>query len=226
MKLISKFLLPSIVGVSVYLIVNKLFPEKIKSFDEDPMTGLRGSGELTKIFPEIFKKFLTDRSLKVGLLALFGTAAFQYFQNEIEALLIDDVFNHVCVRRDAEGNLKIICEIVKELDLPSHTKAMREIIVSNTLSDEHKISLLKIKLDFIINGECAGKFWFLVMAIIATILAFTISGVGGLALILEALYRLFQERKISKAVYNQIIKALAKRWGEVLYLSSIYLRAV
>lgn len=212
MKSISKLLLPSIVGVSVYLIVNKFFPEKIKSFDEDPLTGLRGGDGLTKIFPKIFKKILTDRALKVGLLALFGTTAFQYFQAEIEALLIDDVFNHVCVR-DAEGNLKIACDIVKELDLHLHTEGMREIIVSNTLSDERKISLLKIKLDFIVNGDCAGKFRFLVMAIIAAILTFTISNVGGLALILEALYRLFQEEKISKAVYKQIIKALAKRWG-------------
>jgi hypothetical protein len=90
---------------------------------------------------------------------------------------------------------------------------MREVIVSKALSEEQKISLLKIKLDFIINGECAGKFRFLVMAILAAILTFTISGVSGLALILEALYRLFQEGKISKAVYKQIIKALAKRWG-------------
>jgi hypothetical protein len=51
------------------------------------------------------------------------------------------------------------------------------------------------------------------MAILAAILTFTISGVSGLALILEALYRLFQEGKISKAVYKQMIKALAKRWG-------------
>lgn len=90
---------------------------------------------------------------------------------------------------------------------------MREIIVSNTLSNEHNISLLKIKLDFIINGDRTGKFRFLVMAIIAAILTFTISGVGGLALILEALYRLFQEGKISKALYKQTIQSLAKRWG-------------
>jgi hypothetical protein len=90
---------------------------------------------------------------------------------------------------------------------------MREVIISKALSQEQKISLLKIKLDFIINGECAGKSRFLVMAILAAILTFTISGVSGLALILEALYRLFQEGKISKAVYKQIIKALAKRWG-------------
>ena len=212
MKNISKLLLPSIVGVSVYLIVNKFFPEKIKSFDEDPLTNLRGGDGTIKIFSKIVKKILTDRSLKTGLLALFGTTAFQYFQAEIEALLIDDVFNHICVR-DVEGDLKIVCDIVKEHDLHLHTKTMREIIVSKNMSDKHKISLLKIKLDFIINGECGGKIRFLVMAILASILTFTISGVGGLALILKALYRLFQEGKISKAVYTQIVKALAKRWG-------------
>ena len=58
-----------------------------------------------------------------------------------------------------------------------------------------------------------GEIRFLVMAILAAILTFTISGVGGLALILEALYRLFQEGKISKAVYTQRVKALATRWG-------------
>lgn len=85
MKSISKLLLPSIIGVSVYLIVNKLFPEKIQSFDQDPLTDLRGGEGLTKIFSKIFKKILTDRALKIGLLALFGTTAFQYFQGEIEA---------------------------------------------------------------------------------------------------------------------------------------------
>ena len=212
MKNVSKLLLPSIVGVSVYLIVNRFFPEKIESFEEDPVTSLRGGDDATKIFFKIVKKISTDRALKIGLLALFGTTAFQYFQAEIEALLIDDAFNRICFR-DTEGDLKVVCDIVKEHELHLHTKTMREIIVSRNMSDEHKISLLKIKLDFIINGECGGKVRFLVMAILGAILAFTISGVGGLALILEALYRLFQEGRISKALYTQIVKALAKRWG-------------
>jgi hypothetical protein len=42
-----------------------------------------------------------------------------------------------------------------------------------------------------------------------------VSGVGGLALFLEALYRLFQEGKISRALYEQILKAVAKKWGKV-----------
>lgn len=49
------------------------------------------------------------------------------------------------------------------------------------------------------------------MAVLSAILAFTISGVGGLVLIMEALYRLFQERKISEALYKQLVKALAKK---------------
>ena len=90
---------------------------------------------------------------------------------------------------------------------------MKALLVSQTLTNEQKVNLLKIKLDYIINGECSGKTRFLVMAIIGAILAFTISGVGGLALILEALYRLFQEGKISKALYKEIVKALTKKWG-------------
>ena len=42
------------------------------------------------------------------------------------------------------------------------------------------------------------------MAIIVAISTFSVSGIGSLTLILEALYRLFQEGKVSKA--------LGKRW--------------
>jgi hypothetical protein len=90
---------------------------------------------------------------------------------------------------------------------------MKSLIVSNNIGMEEKISLLKIKLNFIINGECAGKRKFLVAAILAAVITVTISGVGGLALILEALLQLFEEGKISKALYKQLVKILAKRWG-------------
>jgi hypothetical protein len=52
------------------------------------------------------------------------------------------------------------------------------------------------------------------MAIFGGVVTVTVLGVGGLALILEPLYRLFQDGKISKALYKQILKVLAKRWGE------------
>lgn len=206
MRTISKFLLPSIVGVSVYLLVHKLFPEKIKSFDENPMTAVRGGDAEIKLFTRVLRTLMTDRALKLALIAAFSTAGLTFF-HEI-TLLADDTFNSVCVK-DTDRNLKIMCDIIEEYELKSHTTQMKEIILSTHLSNEHKISLLKIKLDFIINGECAGKTRFLIMTLLGVILTFTISGVGGLALVLEALYRLFQEGKISKAVYDQVLKVLS-----------------
>jgi hypothetical protein len=208
MRTISKFLLPSIVGVSVYLVIHKLFPEKVK---RDPLTAVRGGDDKIKLFTKIFRAIMTDRALKIGIIATFGTAALTFFQDEIITLLADDVFTSICVR-DTDGNLKILCDIIEEYELKSHTTQMKEVILSTNLSHEHKVSLLKIKLDFIINGECGGETRFLIMALIGVILTFTISGVGGLSLILEALYRLFKEGKISKAVYDQIVKSLSKRW--------------
>ena len=133
------------------------------------------------------------------------------FYDEIIALLADDVFNSVCVK-DTYGNLKILCDIIKEYSLKSHITEMKEIILSSQLSNKYKISLLKIKLGFIRNGEYGGKSKFLIVTLLVIILIFTVSGVGGLTLILEALYHFFQEGKISKAVYAKIVKILSKRW--------------
>ena len=211
---ISKVLLPTIVGVSVYIIISRLFPEKVEGFEKDPLKDLRGGSEINlgKQVETVVKTILKDRALKIALLSIFLAAGSQHFQSEIEALLIDDVFNHICIR-DVDGELKVVCNIIQEHELNLHVKSFKSLIISNSLTQEEKISLLKIKLDFIINGECGGKTRFLVVAITGTVLTFTISGVGGLALILEALYRLFQEGRIGKALYKQILKALSKKWG-------------
>ena len=82
---------------------------------------------------------------------------------------------------------------------------MRTLIILNQLNQKQKISLLKIKLDFIINGECEEKTWFLIMAILGSVIIFTILGLDSLTLILETLYRVFQEKKIRKALYNAYI---------------------
>ena len=81
-------------------------------------------------------------------------------------------------------DLTIVCDIIKGPDLDFSIKIMREIGISKKIKNEHNISLLKIKFDFIINGE---KCRFLAMGIIVRKLTFTISGICGLALLLEAL---------------------------------------
>ena len=207
---ITKLLLPSLVGVSVYLLINKLFPEEMQSFDKDPMKSVRGGGNQTKLFTRLLLALTKDRALQIALLASFSTAGITFFYDEIITLLTDDVFNSICIK-DREGNLQIVCDMVEEYELKTHTTNLKEIIVAKNLTNEHKIELLKIKLDFIINGEYTGKRRFLLVTLLGIILTFTISGVGGLALILEALYRLFQEGRISRAIYAQIVKLLSKR---------------
>jgi hypothetical protein len=212
---VSRIVLPTIIGLSVYSIISRFFPEEIEVFKEDLPKDVRGGSqiELTKwITRRITKKLLKDKALKLAILSIFATAGIQYFQSEIEALLVDDVFKHLCGQK-VDGELKVVCDIIQEHELNLHTKSIRSLIISNNLGREEKISLLKIKFDFIINGECAGKRRFFIMAVLGAVVSVAISGVGGLALILEALYRLFQEGKISKALYKQILKALAKRGG-------------
>ncbi len=210
MASISKILLPTIVGIIVYILISKLLPGEVEVFQGDPPKDVRGGQiELAK---RITKKLLNNNVLKLTLLSVFATAGIQYFQSEIEALLVDDVFKHLCGQK-VDGELKVVCGIIQEHELDLHTKSMRSLIISNNLGREEKIALLKIKLDFIINGECVGKRKFLVTAILAIIITVTVSGVGGLAMILEALRQLFEEGKISKALYKQLVKILAKKWG-------------
>lgn len=210
MRILPKFLLPGIVGVTVYLVIHKLFPEKVESFDHDPTTAVRGGDNNVRMFTRIFRAIKRDRALKIALLAAFSTAGATVFHDEIGALLKNDAFKSV-YSKDTDGNLKVVCHIIEKYELNSYTDQIKDIIISTNLSKEDKISLLKIKLDFIINGESGGKSRFLIMVILGLILTFTISGVGGFALILEALYRLFKEGKISQAVYLQLVKALSKR---------------
>ncbi len=213
MASISKILLPTIVGIIVYILISKLLPGEVEVFQGDPPKDVRGGQiELAK---RITKKLLNNNVLKLTLLSVFATAGIQYFQSEIEALLVDDVFKHLCGAK-VDGELKVVCDIIQEHELNLHTKSIKSLIISNNLGREEKISLLKIKLDFIIHGECAGKRRFFIIAVLGAVISVSISGVSGLAglaLILEALYRLFQEGKISKALYKQILKVLAERAG-------------
>lgn len=218
--MLSKSLLPSFVGISVYILVNKIFPEGEKNLDYNPSPNLKNpspnleirGGNRFDLVHKIVEKILKDRALKIALVSIFVTTGYTHFQSEIERLLTDHVFKYICVR-NAEGELKIVCDIIKDYELDLHSQSLGTLIASNHLGKEEKISLLKIKLDYIINGECSGKARFLLVSIIAALITVSISGVGGLALFLEALYRLFQEGKISKALYKQIVKALSRRWG-------------
>jgi hypothetical protein len=204
----SRFFLPTIVGISVYTLINKLFPEKISN--KNSKKDVRG-GDMVRYHTvkEIVNKIMRDRALKIALISVFTTAGIQYFNQEIQTLLVGDMVNQICAK-EGDKQLKIVCDIIKDHELDLHTKSMKELIVANNLSRNDKINLLKIKLDFIISSECGGKKRFFILSIISALITVCVSGVGGLTLFLEALYRLFQEGKISEALYEQILKIVTK----------------
>jgi hypothetical protein len=211
MKRLSDLFLPTIVGITVYLLVSKLFPEKISDLSSEIEKDVKGGDIVRNPFIQnIIKKCMHDRALKAAVFSLFFTAGFKYFKDEVKTLLSDEIFKEICVK-EVDGRLKIVCDIITEHELNLHSKSMKAVIVTNDLSHEEKIDLLKIKLDFILNGECGGKKRFIILSILALFMTFCVSGVSGLAIFLEALYRLFQEGKISRALYEDIIKTVTKR---------------
>lgn len=221
MNKISRLLVPSISGVIVYIIVRKFFPEK--AVNTNSQKDLRGGDVVkTALMTKIIKKILEDRAIKLCLITVFATAGMYHFHDEVAELLADKVFTEICVK-DGTGKLKLFSDIIKEHEIHLHSKAMSELIARNNLSTEQKIDLLKIKLDFLINGEFAGKKRFLVITLIAILVTVSFSGVAGLGLFLEALYRLFQEGKISRAVYEELLKSIAKRWtGNKVSVEHLY----
>jgi hypothetical protein len=211
---ITGVLFPTIVGVTLYIVVSKLFPEKLSSINSGK--DLRG-GDLVKynFIKKLMISIKQNRALKVALIGTFAAAGVQSFTQEIETLLVETLLvNNFYTKygvEGLEGKLKVLSEIVKEYDLESNSKTINKILVAEKLSKEHKVSLLKIKLDFLINGEYAGKKRFVVVSLIALLLTVSVSGVAGLAIFLEALYQLFQEGKISKAVYEGIMNLVKKK---------------
>jgi hypothetical protein len=216
---LSSIFSPAVVGISVYVLVSKLFPEEVLDInsekdliDEDIIR--------SPLIKKIVKKIMHDRALKIALISAFAIAGFnQYFTQEIEALLVDNTFKELCVK-EVDGRLKVVCDIIEEHDLNSHSRSVQKLIITQDLSRDEKINLLKIKLDFIINGEYSGKKRFMIVSIIAALITVCVSGVGGLTIFLNALYRLFQEGKISRAVFEQIfnqalLKSAVKRWVKV-----------
>ena len=216
MAKLLRIFVPTIVGIIVYIAVSKLLPEKVSDIDFEK--SLRGGDivkdTLVRKIKEIAGKILLERALKIAIFSVFATAGFQHFNQEIETLLVDDLFNQMSAK-EVDGQLKIVCNIIKEYDLNLYSKSVKELIVASNLSKEHKVNLLTIKLDFIINGECPGKKRFLILTILAAFITISVSGVSGLAIFMEALYQLFKEGKISRALYEQILEVVAKKWTKV-----------
>ena len=145
---------------------------------------------------------LANNAIKAGLISMFFWAGLSYVNDEMASILASDLFNEACPK-PVEGKLKIVCKIIENNGLNLHQKEIRKLLINNGISNADKISLLKIKLDFIINGDYPGRTKFFVLCILAGSISL-ITGVGGLALFLSALFQLLQEGKIKRALYIPI----------------------
>jgi hypothetical protein len=161
---LSKIFVPSLVGLVVYGFFPEKVDTKIEFFEPDPVQGLRGGDSLSRMrfIQAITKQILKKRAFKIALVSVFTAAGIQHFQAEIESLLLHEVFQTLSAV-DVDRELLVVCDIVQEHDLTGHAQSIREILVSQSLTREQKISLLKIKLDWILNGKSSVRkpcsFW-------------------------------------------------------------------
>ena len=76
---------------------------------------------------------MKDKTLKLAIISIFATIGIQHFQFDIEAVLIDNVFNLIYVQ-DRDGNLKVVCDIVQDHDLDLHAKSVKSLIGHRSLN--------------------------------------------------------------------------------------------
>jgi len=228
----SKIFIPMGVGIATFVIFSTAFPESfVETNQSNPSnkpsrlfrrlkdkTSIDSIEKLNKwlstkrIANKIFKQILRKKAFKVALVATFLTLGVQHFETEILQMLTQRELFYLCGKKQPE-KLETICKIYRDLKLHQFSESVQESVVSSELRYDQRVEMIKIKLDCLINGPCTGKKRFLVVSLIGLILSLTISGVGGLTIILEALFRLFREGKISKALFKQIITALAANLG-------------
>ena len=122
MKKLSSIFLPTIVGIIIYIVVSKLIYEKVSdiNFEKDLKSRDIVRNDLIK---KIMKRIMHDRALKASVITLFATAGLVHFHQEIEKLLVDDVFNEIC-DKEVKGQLQIVCDIVNKHKLNLHSKSV------------------------------------------------------------------------------------------------------
>jgi len=201
-KLIQ-FLLPTIVALTSFYLMNKFFPEKEEIDNNDDAMRVRGGGDAIKI--KLLEKILTNKALKVALILAFTSAGGLHYNKEIIKLLTDKQVISSCFK-DGKILNEPICKLVRKYGLNLHTKQINELILNENLTRDDKISLLSIKFESVLHGDYAGKKQMFAVLALGVIIAVCVSGTGGLALILDALYKMFTSGKLSKAVYERLVK--------------------
>jgi hypothetical protein len=197
------------VGIVTYHICKKFFPEKKlvePIFLESPITNSiepipRGGNFLKRTF----ERLLEDRAFKFAMAAATTYFGYDMFKGEIIALLSSEDLIKESLKENGKVNPEI-CKIVEELDLVGLKQNVRELLIQENLTQDQKITLLKIKLDAVFNAEYPSKKLALLAILTAIMASIMVVGPYGIMIFLSAIYQLWKEGKISTAVYNQMKK--------------------
>ena len=116
-----------IIGVLAYHITNTIFPEKNSRIKKKPESFPRG-GDLP--IRSIWKKILTDRSIKEGLVAVFGAAMVESFTKEIQDLLVYSTYSNLINTNSTEvAEVSILVDIASKFNIPTEVETIRRLIV-------------------------------------------------------------------------------------------------
>lgn len=206
-----------LIGILFYWITKKVFPEQkmVESILVDqpdvPVSDTippipRGGINLT----EVAKRLIQDRAFKIAMIAATTYFGVDMFQEEIIALLSSKKLLKECSKAKPQVNEKV-CEIIDQLDLVGLKDNVRELLVKENLTKDQKITLLKIKLDAIINSEYPNKKVALVALLTVVMVSLMVVGPYGIMIFLSAIYQLWKEGKISTAVYKKMQKEALKQ---------------
>jgi hypothetical protein len=197
------------IGIITYWIIKKLFPEKkmVEPIFLDP-PDVPVSDTVQPIpkggnFQKIAKRLIQDRAFKFAMLAATTYFGYDMFQEEILALLSSKDLIKECSKAKSIVKLEI-CEIVEKLDLVGLQENIKELVIKENLTTDQKTTLLKIKLDAVINSEYPNKKVALIAILTAIMASLILVGPYGLMIFLGAIYQLWKEGKISTAVYKQM----------------------
>ena len=197
------------VGTVTYIFVNRFFPGKKPEIIEMDRDLVRGGEEIVRV-PK-WTKLLGDPALKIGIISVFLTHFAFVYQNELVAILSSQAVLDVARKRKGVC-AKLINDFAMENDLELYTNKVREVLVKENLTFKDKVQFLKLKLGYILKGNFTGKKRALALLLIGIVISCSLTGIGGLCMILDALRKLFEEGKISEAVYIELVEQAKRKF--------------
>lgn len=199
----KKFTKSGVAAIITYLTSKLLLSKKIENNEnlkDISNENLSRIQNLKKLVSNIMK----SKVFKIAVLVFGLTLAINMFFGK---LIIAEILKILGKQTD---DLKLPQEMIHDLNLYHHTQSIKTLLANENLSERDRISLLKIRLDFLVNGEAIGKESIVVLSILIYLLGLT-SNLGKLYTFLAALFRLFKKGRISKDLYMELLGYIIAR---------------